>query len=102
MRLSQNRIKIIQENKVEGEGHLGINIHAGCFHGPKPAQLLATVYAQFSPEQPYLKMFSNLNLLDQLESSEQGFWFECTNSTMKPKGTATHPLTNRAHDLWLG
>ncbi len=80
MRLSQNRIKNIRQNDIEGSGHFSVSVNTGCFNGPKPEKLLATVYAKFSPEQDYIKMISKLDLLSQAKKANQDFWVQCENS----------------------
>lgn len=77
MRLAQNRIRIIKQNELEGEGSFSLSVHTGCFNGSKPDELLATVFARFNPERQYLKMISNIDLLKQSES-DQNLWVECT------------------------
>jgi len=76
MKLSLNRIKVIKENNVDGNGSFGVNIHTGCFNGPKP-KLLATIYAKFKPQQGYIKMLSNIDLLNQVDSEQSEFWVQC-------------------------
>jgi hypothetical protein len=90
IRLAQNRLRIIKQNEIQGEGSLGINVHVGCFNGAKPETILANVYAQFSPDQAYTKMVSNIDLLGQTDSSDDQFWHECPklNST-----TSSQPAT---------
>lgn len=75
MRLSQNRIRIIRENEIEGQGSFGISVNTGCFEGPKPKELKADVYAQLEPENGYIKMISDVDLLGQV--NEEKFWNEC-------------------------
>jgi len=77
MRLAQNRIKVIRENDIQGDGSLGVTIDTGCFSAPKPEKLLATIYAKFAPDQAYIKMASNIDLLKQTEAEQNDFWFQC-------------------------
>jgi len=88
MRLSQNRIKIIRQNDIEGNGRFSVNVNTGCFNGPKPKRLFATVYAKFNPEQDYIKMISKVDLLGQAEKTNQDFWVQCeTNLSADPQST---------------
>jgi len=86
MRLAQNRIKVIRENDIQGDGSLGVTIDTGCFSAPKPEKLLATIYAKFAPDQAYIKMASNIDLLKQTEAEQNDFWFQCP-STSSPLAT---------------
>ncbi|MBL4672273.1 MAG: hypothetical protein JKX81_08415 [Arenicella sp.] len=78
IRLAQNRLRIIKQNDIQGNGSLTINVHMGCFNGPKPDSIVANVYAQFSPNQGYVKMISNIDLLHQANVSDSQFWQQCT------------------------
>lgn len=77
MRLLQNRIKIIKEQNIKGEGSLSVNINTACFNGPKPDELDATIYARFSSEQGYIKLSSGIDLLAEAEKNDENLWIEC-------------------------
>lgn len=79
MQLAQSRIRIIKQNDIEGSGSFSLGVNTGCFNGPKPDKLFATVFAQFHPEQQYLKMISSIDLLKQTAPG-QDLWVECPNT----------------------
>ncbi len=81
MRLAQNRIRIIKQNKIKGDGSLSVNVNTGCFDGPKPKELRASIYAQFDVNNGYIKMISDLDLLSQIDHGE--FWYECEAAAAK-------------------
>lgn len=84
MRLAQNRIRIIRQNDIEGQGSFSVSVNTGCFEGPKPQALQADIYAQLDANNGYIKMISNIDLLNQIDESE--LWQEC------------HVLADKAHN----
>jgi hypothetical protein len=76
--LAQHRLRIIKQNEIQGSGSLAISVHMGCFNGPKPDTIVANVYAQFRPNQRYVKMISNIDLLAQDNVSDPQFWQQCS------------------------
>lgn len=81
MRLAQNRIRIIKQNDIEGDGSFNLNVNTGCFEGPKPKELNANIYAQFDASDGYIKMISDLDLLSQIDEGE--LWHQCDSDADK-------------------
>ncbi len=79
MRVAQNRLKSIKDQDIQGNGSLSVNINIGCFHGPKPEKLTATIYALFNAEQGYITLVSNMNILEETSNGKNNFWVECDN-----------------------
>lgn len=77
LRLAQNRMRAVRDQDIDGNGSLSISVHTGCFTGPQPDALLTTIYAQFDLQQGFIKMQSNIDLMEMSEQAEQQFWLPC-------------------------
>lgn len=77
LKLAQNRIRSVRDLGVEGNGSLSIDIHTGCLSAPPPTSLPTDIYAQFDRQQGFIKMQSNLDLMQMAEKAQQEFWVQC-------------------------
>ncbi|MEM7359651.1 MAG: hypothetical protein AAF431_11185 [Pseudomonadota bacterium] len=78
MRTSQNRIRAIRDQQIEGSGSLSVSVHSGCSIGPKPDQLTADIYVKFNSRDGYILLNQNLDLFAMAARADQpGLWVEC-------------------------
>lgn len=77
LRLAQNRIQAIRDQGIDGNGSLSIGIRTGCFAEPPPNSLTANIFAQFDAAQGYIKMQSDLDLMDIARRANQDIWVQC-------------------------
>lgn len=80
MRIAQNKLRSIKDRDIEGDGGLSVNIRTGCFNGPKPEQLDASIFALFNAEQGYIKLSHGIDLMEEATKGDKHFWVQCEHS----------------------
>lgn len=75
MRAAQDKIKVIRQQEIDGEGSMSVSVNSGCFNSKRPERLLASIFVQFSEAQGFIEMQSNVDLLER--AGDEDFWVEC-------------------------